>query len=61
MWLFGMLSLSEMLYPVSEFWLKHVVSNALVPVYLYNLYSLYEAAVIMDSEIYNKLNLAATV
>ena len=44
--IFTLPGLSEVLMPVGAFWIEHVLSNLMIPVYLRNTYLLLEVAIL---------------
>lgn len=50
MFFFGILSLSDKMNPSTSIYIEHVLSNAMIPAYLYELYLLFEVAVYDEGE-----------
>ena len=50
MFFFGILSLSDMMNTSTSIYIEHVLSNAIIPAYLYELYLLFEVAVYDESD-----------
>ena len=45
MFAFGILSLSDLIGPVTSLYIEHMISNFQIPAYLYGAYLFYELAV----------------
>ena len=49
MFIFGVLSLSDLIRPITSLYIEHVISNLYLPAYLYGAYSFYERAVYKET------------
>ena len=49
MFLFGILSLSDLIRPITSLYIEHAISNLSIPAYLYGAYLFYEVAVYDES------------
>ena len=49
MFLFGILSLSDLIQPITGLYIRHVLSNFYIPAYLYGTYLFYEVAVYAET------------
>ena len=49
MFIFGILSLSDLIQPITALYIEHVISNLYIPAYLYGAYSFYERAVYKET------------
>ena len=50
MFFFGILSLSDLMDTSTSIYIEHVLSNAIIPAYLYELYLLFEVAIYAESD-----------
>ena len=49
MFLFGLLSLSDLIPGITSLYIEHVISNFYIPAYFYGAYALYERAVYIET------------
>ena len=49
MFLFGILSLSDLIQPITSLYIEHAISNLIIPAYIYGAYLFYEVAIYDES------------